>query len=326
LECAGPAARFKHLNRTTLFKITLTDLEFSEKRRRAGALQRMKLKLTSILLLTSALAFILVTLFIGTTLTAPAQQRIDLPANIQNIQLVQFASGSGSTIHGWLMPGTQGKGVIVLMHGVRANRLSMLSRAEFLNQNGFSVLLFDFQAHGESDGHHITFGYLESRDEIAAVNFARAKFPREKIGVLGVSMGGAAAILASPPLPLDAMVLEMVYPSIDRAVDNRLTMRFGNWAKILSPLLLVQLKWRLGVDPKNLRPIDHVAEIRVPKLFIVGSEDRHTTLEESRELYKATADPKELWIVDGAPHIDLHEFKKDAYESHVLRFFSEHLR
>ena len=139
-------------------------------------------------------------------------------------------------------------------------------------------------------------------------------------------MGGAAAILASPPLPLDAMVLEMVYPSIHRAVDNRLTMRLGNWAKILSPLLLVQLKWRLGLDPKNLRPIDHVAEIRVPKLFIVGSEDRHTTLEESRELYRATADSKELWIVDGAAHIDLHEFKKDAYESHVLRFFSEHLR
>jgi len=286
----------------------------------------VKTKLTALLVLAILLTGVSVTLIVFSSLTAPAPTNIDLPASIQNIQPVQFVSDSGSTIHGWLLPGMPDGGAVVLMHGVRANRLSMLSRAQFLNQSGFTVLLFDFQAHGESDGKHITFGYLESRDAIGAVNFVRAKFPREKIGVLGVSMGGAAATLASPPLPVEAMVLEMVYPSIDRAADNRLTMRLGNWAKILTPLLLVQLKWRLGLDPKNLRPIERVTEIRVPKLLIVGSEDRHTTLEESRELYDAAADPKELWIVDGAAHIDLHEFKKDAYESHVLGFFTEHLR
>ena len=286
----------------------------------------MKLKLTAILFLILVLAGILVTLIVGATLTAPALQHIDLPANIQNLQPVQFASGSGSTIHGWLIPGTPGRGAIVLMHGVRANRLSMLSRTQFLNRNGFTVLLFDFQAHGESEGKHITFGYLESRDATAAVSFIRTKYPAEKVGIIGVSMGGAAASIASPPLPVDAIVLEMVYPSIDRAVDNRLTMRLGNWAKILSPLLLLQLKWRVGVDPHVLRPIDHVGEIRAPKLFIVGANDRHTTLEESRDLYNAASDPKELWIVDGAAHLDLHEFKKEAYESRVLEFFGEHLR
>ena len=214
---------------------------------------------------------------------------------------------------------------MILMHGVRANRLAMLGRGRFLNSNGFTVLLFDFQAHGESEGKHITFGYLESRDASAAVNFIRVKYPDEKIGVLGVSMGGAAALLASPQLNVDALVLEMVYPSIDRAVDNRLTMRLGNWARVLSPLLLVQLKW-LGVDPKALRPLDRVSQFRAPKLFIAGSDDRHTTLEESRELYNSSSDPKELWVVDGAAHIDLHEFQKEAYESRVLRFFKEHLR
>jgi len=53
-------------------------------------------------------------------------------------------------------------GTIVLMHGVRANRLSMVRRAEMLHRAGYSVLLFDFQAHGESPGSHITMGYLES--------------------------------------------------------------------------------------------------------------------------------------------------------------------
>ncbi len=54
-------------------------------------------------------------------------------------------------------------------------------------------------------------------------------------------MGGAAAILASPPLQADAFVLEMVYPTIDDAVTNRLTMRLGSWARVWTPLLVLQL-------------------------------------------------------------------------------------
>ena len=144
---------------------------------------------------------------------------------------------SGSTIHGWFIPGQKGAGAIVLMHGVRANRLAMVGRARFLSRAGYTVLLFDFQAHGESPGAHITFGYLERRDAVAAVRFMRANAPGEKVGVIGVSMGGAAALLATPPLEVDAMVLEMVYPTIDQAVSNRLTMRLVGWARVLTPLL-----------------------------------------------------------------------------------------
>src|SRR6185312_6459178 len=115
--------------------------------------------------------------------------------------------------------------------------------------------LFDFQAHGESAGEHITFGYLESRDAQAAVDFMRNNAPGEKIGVIGVSMGGAATLLASPPLKIEALVLEMVYPTINQAVSNRLTMRVGAWGAVLTPLLVWQLKPRLGVSADALMPI-----------------------------------------------------------------------
>src|SRR5436190_13776398 len=88
----------------------------------------------------------------GGLLAAPANQPIgsqpsDLPA-----ESVQFSSESGSTIHGWLIPGQKHGGAILLMHGVRGNRTSMLDRARFLSHSGYTVLLFDFQAHGESPG------------------------------------------------------------------------------------------------------------------------------------------------------------------------------
>ena len=275
-----------------------------------------------ILLLTFAAAIWIA----GSTLSAPVHRAVgDGPPDLP-FRAVQFQSQSGATIKGWFIPGKKGAGAVILMHGVRANRLSMLDRARFLSYAGFTVLLFDFQAHGESSGDHITFGYLESRDAQAAVEFVRANAPGERIGVLGTSMGGAASLLATPRLDVNALILEMVYPAIDRAVTNRFTMRLGGWARIFTPLLTWQFKPRLGVGAEALRPIDRVGEITIPKLFIVGAEDKHTTLEESRQMFDVAAEPKELWIVERAAHIDLHAADKQAYEQHVLSFFNRQLR
>jgi alpha-beta hydrolase superfamily lysophospholipase len=261
----------------------------------------------------------------GSLLSASVNHTVGkLPADL-NGRDVQFLSDSGATIHGWLIPGLKGSGAIVLMHGVRASRLDLVERARFLSRAGFTILLFDFQAHGESPGQHITFGYLESRDARAAVGFLRTSAPGEKIGVLGISLGGAAALLAVPPLNADAIVLEMVYPTFDQAIGDRLAMRLGNWSRTLTPLLTWQLKLRSGFSSSDLRPIDHMSGMRMPKLLIAGAEDRHKTLAESRELFAAASEPKELWVVDGARHQDLHAFAKTEYEQRVLAFFAKNL-
>jgi len=147
----------------------------------------MKRKLI-ILTAGAALTFFTVVWLTGSILTAPMNQPVEnLPPDL-NGRPVQFASASGARLHGWLLPGREGAGAVILMHGVRANRLSMLDRARFLSDAGYSVMLFDFQSHGESTGERITFGHLENRDAQAAIDFLRAILPDEKIGVLGVSM------------------------------------------------------------------------------------------------------------------------------------------
>lgn len=285
-----------------------------------------KRKLILISALGILLSFFVETWLAGSILSWPASQPVgNLPADLAG-RSVQFLSPSGATIHGWFIPGKKGEGAIVLMHGVRANRLSMLARARFLSDAGYAVLLFDFQAHGESSGKHITFGHLESMDAQAAVSFLRSTAPDEKIGVLGVSMGGAGALLASPPLNVNAMVLEMVYPTINQAISNRLTMNLGGWASSLVPLLSWQLKPRLGIGAEDLRPIDHVGTIGSPKLFIVGSQDQHTTIEESRQMFAAAGEPKELWVVEAAGHVDLYPVAQKEYEQHVLDFFGKYVR
>lgn len=277
-----------------------------------------------------ALFLLLLTLVVGvwwsgTVLTAPARRAIGVAPSDLNARAVEFQSRAGATIKGWFIEGKKDKGAVILMHGVRSSRLSMVDRARFLSRAGFSVLLFDFQAHGESSGDQITFGHLESKDAQAAVDFLRANAPGERSGVIGESMGGAATLLAEPALEVDAMVLELVYPTIDDAIGNRLTRRLGSWSRILTPLLSWQLKPRLGIDADALRPLNKVGTVTIPKLFIVGAEDQHTTLEESQRIFEAAAEPKELWIVERAAHTDLYAVTKDEYERRVLSFVTSRL-
>jgi dienelactone hydrolase len=55
---------------------------------------------------------------------------------------------------------------------------------------------------------HITFGWKESRDVLAAVSFLHHVDPTARVGIIGSSLGGVAALLATPPLKVDALVLE----------------------------------------------------------------------------------------------------------------------
>jgi fermentation-respiration switch protein FrsA (DUF1100 family) len=194
-----------------------------------------------------------------------------------------------------------------------------------LHRAGYAVLLFDFQAHGESPGKLVTFGYLESRDVAAAVDFVGENYPGRNVGLIGFSMGGAAALLAKPELRVKAMVLEAVYPRIRQAVEDRLIYKFGFPAKWGAPLLTWQLRPRLGIGTDGLRPIENARQITIPKLFLAGTADRLTPLEESEELFHAAAKPKFFWKVKGAGHQDLHAFAGREYEKRVLRFLEANL-
>jgi uncharacterized protein len=192
----------------------------------------------------------------GSYLIRPAHRTIAAPSFDAAYESVSFPSTSGSILKGWYLPGERQTG-IVLLHGIRADRLSMIERARFLRRHGYAVLLFDLQGHGESGGNAITFGYLEARDAEAAVRFLREEKGLSWVGVVGTSLGGAAVLLAEGA-GADAIVVEAVYPTIEEAVDNRLQLRFGPLGKYLSPLLLWQLDWRLDVGARDLAPADKI--------------------------------------------------------------------
>ncbi|MGA0532403.1 alpha/beta hydrolase [Hansschlegelia sp. KR7-227] len=253
------------------------------------------------------------------------------PADLAGAETVAIPSRSGSSLRGWWLSGRKGAGAVVLMHGVRSNRLSLVARARVLSQAGYGVLLFDFQAHGESPGQHVTFGRLESLDAAAAVGFVRSRLPDERVAAIGLSLGGAAALLGPTPLAVDALVLEAVYPDIGAAVANRLAAHLGRPAgmvvsAVAAPIWPLALAVFVGVPPDALRPIDRIGGVEVPILIASGVADDRTTIAETRALFDRATEPKRLWEVDGAGHVDLERRDPEAYWRMVLPFLSAALR
>jgi uncharacterized protein len=286
-----------------------------------------------IILCALALASLCGTVLIaGVQLSRPVPSDVDPPPpGLTNVEAVLIPSASGTVLSGWWSGGKPGGGCMVLMHGVRRNRRTMARRAEILHQLGFAVLLFDFQAHGESPGRAITFGHLEALDAAAAVAFAQKRLPRERVGVIGVSLGGAAALLGPAPLPVDALVLESVFPDIRAALVNRLHSHLGPFigpvlTPILTPLFRLLMWVILGVRSSRLRPIEHIASVTAPVLIASGTRDASTTIAEARSLFEHATDPKQFWAVEGARHVNLERYDPEAYWRVVLPFITRYVQ
>ncbi len=233
--------------------------------------------------------------------------------------------GAGGEVAGWVARGAGG-GAVLLLHGVRSDRRQMQQRALFLNRLGYTVLSIDLASHGESDGTRITFGAHEAHSVRAAIAYLRRGLPGEKIGVIGVSLGAASTVMARPGKTIDALVVESMYPTIEEAVQNRLAARAGAPGAWLAPLLLQQVPLRTDVPLSALRPLDAMAQLACPVFVLGGALDVQTPASETRRIFDAVRQPKQLWLVDGAAHQDLHDYAAGEYERRIAAFLGTHLR
>jgi alpha-beta hydrolase superfamily lysophospholipase len=261
---------------------------------------------------------------VGEILSTPKRHSVGLPPPELFATPVLIPAGP-DLVAGWIARGA-GSGAVLLLHAVGKDRRQMQERALFLNRLDYTVLLIDQQAHGESTGKRVTFGARESLGVKAAIAYLKRNLPGEKIGVIGVSLGAASAVLARPGRAIDALVLEVMYPTIEEASANRMGMYLGPPGRLLAPLLVGQIPLRTGVAVAQLRPIDAVADVTCPLLVIGGSKDRHTTAAETRRIFAAAHEPKELWMVEGKAHENMHEVVRAEYEQRVSAFLEQHLR
>jgi pimeloyl-ACP methyl ester carboxylesterase len=261
---------------------------------------------------------------LGTALIAPQLHPVARPPDFDAESV--HITGPGHAIAGWWSDAGERQPVVLLLHGIRADRASMVSRARLLQLQGFSALLIDLQAHGETPGGEITLGWREAADVDAALEWISQRRPGSPVGVVGCSLGGAAFLYSSERAKPAAIVLEAVYPRAREAIENRLRARFGAAAPFLAPLLTMQLPLRMGVTAEQLEPIRYASELKGAVLVIAGRKDRYTTLAESRELYESMPQPRDMWIVEDAGHQDFLARDPAGYQTHAISFLRAHLQ
>ena len=228
----------------------------------------------------------------GEFLSRPAKRSIGAPPPELPAVSVRIPVTPNGFVAEWFAQGNVGTGAVLLLHGVRSDRTQMLGRALALQSAGYSVLLIDLPAHGESTGDRITFGVREGAGVEAALAYLRRELPTDCVGVIGVSLGAASLVLSHPSRAPDAVVLESMYPTISEAVQDRLEMRLGAWGARLAPLLLWQLPLRVGVPEEQLRPVEQLPKLRAPILIASGTNDLHTTWPETERIFAAAATPR----------------------------------
>jgi len=283
----------------------------------------MWVRIFAYLVLAIILGFIALVILVRFELR-PRHAKLDAAAAGLPVEAVTIPSASGARLAGWFAQGS-GRGAVLLLHGVFSNRLVQAERMRFLRETGYSTLAIDFQAHGESTGDIITLGARESLDARSGLAWLRSRLPGEPIAVLGISLGGAAALIG-PPIGADALIVESAPSDMALAISTRLGLSFGAAGRLVAPLVLAAMRVGAGVRFEDLRPIDGIASAPAPIFVMTGAADKKTTLEESRAMFAKARSPKFYWEVPGAWHVDLAAIGGAAYRERLIAFLDESLR
>ncbi len=284
-------------------------------------MKRMFLKIV----IDAAIIIFVLTIIIGYRALRPPRMPILLTPSDLGLpyEKVEFTTDDGKKLSGWFIPSRKASAVIICLHGYPANKSDILPFVEFLYPD-FSLFLFDFRAHGESEGKITHFGLKEHLDIQAAIKYlgSNPETQNAKIGIWGYSLGGAVGIIsADGNKEIKALVSDSAYASFPEMIIH--------YYKNLGPLKYVLGFLSRGLGKIVLRadfsansPEKRISRIKCPVLIVHSQEDEFVPFEHAKRLFEKAPEPKELFIVHGS-HTGI--AGTSEYQEKVLNFFKKYL-
>jgi len=231
-------------------------------------------------------------------------------------RFVEFPNATGKTLRGMLhLPPPTVNGPVpgvVLFHGFTGDRMEphwiFVKCSRALAQAGVASLRFDFYGSGESDG---DFREMSLRGEIAdgrvAVAFLRAQseIDPERLGLLGLSLGGAIAAVLALSVKAQAVVL---WSAVAHPAQLRLLVKQKSKKIPGKPRAYEydgrELNPRLEEDILKVEPVRHLARYRGPTLIVHPEKDEAVPVSHGHDFFQAAgAEAKQLVIVPGSDHV-----------------------
>lgn len=263
--------------------------------------------LTALVLLYAGL-LLLVYVYQGRLLFVPRRHLAGTPA-AQGLAFeeVTLETHDGEALHGWWVPASPERAVVLFLHGNAGNIADRLAFLEGFQRLGLSTFLFDYRGYGRSTGRPTEEGLY--RDAEAAWRYlttARGT-PARRLVLFGRSLGaGVATWLALRHRP-GALILESPFTSVPD-LAARLYWYFP-----------VRLLARLHFD--NLR---RIPGLEAPLLVLHSSEDELIPFAHGEQVFDAAPEPKSFLQITGT-HGNNFQMTGPAYWNGIDDFLTGHL-
>ena len=266
----------------------------------------------------------------------PVEAKTEVQHAISNLQTrlidVAVEAQNQAVLRAWLIQPQHRNGcAVILLHGLGDNRLGTVGYAELMLAHGYTVLMPDARAHGESGGDLATYGIIE-RDDIRRWFewLGKTVHPTCVFG-LGESMGAAQLLQSLAVEPhFCGVVAESSFSSFREIAYDRMGQRFGSgpWIgrTVLRPVVEISLlvaRMKYHVDLRKASPEDAVAQTHTPVLLIHGIVDSNIPLRHSIRLMTHNSQLT-LWEVPGADHCGAISVAPQEFEQRVVTWFEMH--
>jgi dipeptidyl aminopeptidase/acylaminoacyl peptidase len=235
------------------------------------------------------------------------------------------------TISGWWIPSADPAApAVVVVHGHTSCKRDddVLLPAGMLYRSGFSVLLMDLRDHGDSTDEDLRYagGTEEYRDVLGAWDWLQSarSIPAQRIGLLGISLGAATALIASgDEARVAATWADSSYADIGVAIRAELAR--NGYPGFLEVGGVAMARLLSGDDLRSRSPLVAVGRMSGRRLFIThGTDDRRLSVDYAHTLIDA-ADAAgvdvDSWIVSGAEHTQAMWRQPETYEGRLADFF-----
>jgi uncharacterized protein len=213
---------------------------------------------------------------------------------------LRLRAADGTELFAWFLPARgEARASVLFLHGNAENISTHFANVAWMPAEGFNVFALDYRGYGGSAGTPSLRGAQLDIEAAMRALLARPDVARGRIVVLGQSLGGALAI---------HYVAHTAYR--DRVCALVADSAFSDYRRIVSEKLAgFALTWPLQWLPAITVDNDYSPERAagavspVPLLLIHGEADAIVPAQHAQRLFERAAEPKALWLVPGAGHI-----------------------
>lgn len=229
-----------------------------------------------------------------------------------NIQFeeVRFPTRNQRSLYGWWIPAEslpESAPTLILVHGWSRNLGRMLRYIQHLHPMNYNLLAFDARHHGSSDRDGHSSMYKFGQDIQAAVEYACSReVDSDKIGVIGLSIGGAGSVYAAA---LDSCIKAVVTVGAPAHPVDVMKRQFKQYRlpTVFAWVLLKQIQHTIGISYEEFAPVVNIAKSNASFLIIHGDDDQVVLPSQGEKLCAAAKEGQsDCWSIPEFGHSNCH--------------------